>query len=172
MKNKELIIYYAHMGTYKTTTYGRKINDKLAYHKIGNTKIITHLLTGMKIKMGEESTNKLVQESMAKLDDNEKLVEKIQKDSNIHMLPIKDDYFTCINHFENVFKFDMPYDLFIDCKGKDFAILDVIKLDNKLQKRKKYDDTLSLDDNILNMYGKIGLEICNYFTTTNINNIV
>jgi len=171
MNNKELIIYYAHMGTYKTTVYGRKINDKLAYHKIGNTKIITHLPTGMQIKMGEESTNKLAQESMAKLDDNEELVEKMQKDSNIHMMPIKDGDFTWINHFENVFKFNMPYDLFIDCKGKVFAILDVLKLDNKLQKRKKYNDSLSLNDNILNMYGKIGLEICNYFISRDTNNI-
>ena len=162
---KQKVQYYVNMGSYKQLATGYKINEELAYSTLGKHKYITHVATGMQVVNGKESIKNLTEKALHLLESNQDVLLEKLTNNNLESLPVVESLLTREDEFEYIFGFRVPYS-FLEINYEVEGYLDVIELDNKISTHAEYNHDISLNDNVLNIYGKRGLELVDFFTET------
>lgn len=150
--------FYRNLGDSKVLDFGIKINDELVYTKDSGEYTIYHIQTGTRV-----CSNKKLKDAKEKavtlFVQNRELVEMKTKEIDINTLPVKMRMYSIEKEIKEIIKLkDIPVDPVIyEIEGR--MTVDFVELDKVISKKKLYNEDLSLNDNIVNMFGKrmIGL---------------
>ncbi|MCL1700813.1 hypothetical protein [Lysinibacillus sp. Bpr_S20] len=156
--------FYINFATYKVKDFGIQINNELIYTKNFGEYNIYHLPTGLKIKSGKKLKS-LINEVIEKMETDKEHVDNMIANTNLKSLPTKNKSYSKEREIIVTLKIkEIPIDNFIFATQGVFKI-DFVQLDKILMKNKEYSNDLSMNENIIKMYGKDFL-----YTLDNYNN--
>ena len=159
---KKIQYYVSMMGQYKQIEHGYALDNEMAYSKLDGEFTITHLKTGLRVASGK--TLKAAKEIAKKLfAERGEIAKKNIAKYDVEKLPLKEDFVSWQIELEQLLDLrSFPVDVaYSSLTGK--YMLDIIKLDEILMKRKGYNHELSMKENVLNMYGERAVELIEKF---------
>lgn len=157
------LLYFINHGQYKTEVEGTRINENLVYTKNDKLYVVTHLPTGMKVIEGTK-LNKVKEEAVEILERNKEWASERMKKINLESLPTKEEFNEVISELLDVLDLSrLPYEP-IAYAISSKLIIDYVELERQIKRKDvSYDDTKSLKDNVINLYGENTVKLLEKF---------